>query len=94
MSVIGKWKLTMQTPFGVQTPLLEVTENGGSLTGTTGSTPLEDLKIDGSNISFSAKVPTPMGSFPVSFDATAQGNEIKGTYKTMMGSTEFTGTRQ
>lgn len=93
MSVLGSWKLTMNTPFGVQTPTLEIKEGSGTLTGTTGSAPLEELTINGLNVSFTAKVATPMGSFPVSFRATAEGNEMKGTYKTMMGTTEFTGVR-
>ncbi len=98
MSVVGNWRLTMNTPFGVQTPLLEVKQAGesysGALTGGTGSAPLEELKIEGPNVSFSANVATPMGSFPVSFRATVDGNAIKGTYKTMAGTTEFTGERQ
>lgn len=98
MSVAGSWKLTMDTPFGVQTPLLEIKQDGGSdsgtLTGDAGSTPLEGLKIDGASVSFSAKVSTPMGKFPVSFSATVDGDNMKGVYETMMGKTDFTGVRQ
>lgn len=98
MSVAGSWKLTMDTPFGVQTPLLEIKQDGdshsGTLTGTAGSTALEGLKIDGAAVSFTAKVSTPMGSFPVSFSATVDGDNMKGVYETMMGKTEFTGIRQ
>jgi hypothetical protein len=98
MSVPGNWKLTMNTPFGVQTPLLTIkNENNsysGALAGANGTAPLEGLKVDGASVSFSAKVSTPMGSFPVSFSAKVDGNMIKGTYSTMMGDTEFTGVRQ
>lgn len=98
MTVAGNWKLTMNTPFGVQTPLLAIkSENNaysGSLAGSTGTAPLEQLKVEGDNVSFSAKVATPMGSFPVSFQASVQGDAMKGTYETMMGKTEFTGIRQ
>jgi hypothetical protein len=98
MSVAGNWKLTMNTPFGVQTPLLTIkNENNaysGNLAGANGTAPLEGVKVDGNSVSFSAKVATPMGSFPVSFKATADGNNLKGVYSTMMGDTEFTGVRQ
>lgn len=98
MSVAGNWKLTMETPFGVQTPLLAIKPDAGAyagtLTGDTGSTPLEELKIDGASVSFSAKIATPMGSFQVSFSAKVAGDAMTGTYTTMMGDTEFTGVRQ
>lgn len=98
MSVTGNWKLTMNTPFGVQTPTLAIkNENNaysGSLIGAAGTAALEGLSVDGSNVSFSAKVSTPMGSFPVSFRASVTGNDMKGTYTTMLGDTEFSGVRQ
>ena len=98
MSVAGSWKLTMNTPFGVQTPLLQIDEqNGGysgTLTGETGTAPLEALKVDATTVSFSAKVSTPMGSFPVSFSATVAGDRMSGAYETMLGKTDFTGVRQ
>ena len=97
MSVIGTWKLTMETPFGVQTPSLAIKHDGGThsgtLTGSAGTTPLEGLKVDGMAMSFSAKVPTPMGSFSIAFTATANGNELKGEYESMMGKTPFSGVR-
>jgi hypothetical protein len=98
MRVAGNWKLTMDTPFGVQTPLLEIKEDGkaysGTLTGSTGAAPLEQLKVEGASFSFTAKVATPMGSFPVDFSATVEGDTLKGIYTTMMGDTEFTGVRR
>jgi hypothetical protein len=98
MSVAGNWKLTMNTPFGVQTPLLTITNENDSYSGTlaspNGSAPLEGVKVDGASVKFSAKVPTPMGNFPVSFTAKVDGNTIKGTYSTVVGDTEFSGVRQ
>ena len=98
MSVIGNWKLTMETPFGVQTPSLAIKTDGGAhsgtLTGNAGATPLEQLKVDGMSVSFSAMVSTPMGAFSVAFRATVDGNTLKGEYETMMGTTEFSGVRE
>lgn len=96
--VAGAWRLTMNTPFGVQTPLLKLSDAGGAFTGTLesdrGARDVEDLKVDGGKVAFSAKVPTPMGEFPVSFEAEIDGDALSGTYETMMGSTPFTGARE
>ncbi|HLF24481.1 MAG TPA: hypothetical protein VI565_11210 [Burkholderiales bacterium] len=98
MSVVGNWKLSMETPFGVQTPSLAIKHEGGAysgtLTGDAGTTPLEQLNVDGTSMSFSAMVSTPMGQFSVAFRATADGNTLKGEYETMMGTTEFSGARE
>jgi hypothetical protein len=94
MSATGAWRLTMNTPFGVQTPLLKIDGASGALESDRGSAALEDLKIDGDKISFSSKVPTPMGEFPVSFEAEISGDSLAGNYETMMGSTPFTGVRE
>lgn len=98
MSVVGNWKLTMETPFGVQTPSLAIKQDAGAhsgtLTGNAGTTPLEQLKVDGMSMSFSAMVATPMGQFSVAFRATVDGNSLKGEYETMMGTTEFSGVRE
>lgn len=88
----------METPFGVQTPLLQIKEeNGaysGSLAGQTGTAALEELQVQGSAVSFKANVSTPMGSFPVSFSATVAGDNMNGAYETMMGKTDFAGARE
>lgn len=96
--VAGSWKLTMDTPFGVQTPLLAIKQDGnafsGTLTGTTGEAALEELKVEGAKLSFAARAKTPMGTFKVSYEATVAGDALSGAYETMMGSTPFTGVRQ
>ncbi len=98
MSVAGSWKLTMDTPFGVQTPLLAIKEeNGaysGTLTGATGEAVLDELKVEAATLSFTATAKTPMGDFEVSYRATVDDNAMTGTFKTMMGTTPFTGVRQ
>ncbi|OGB24944.1 MAG: hypothetical protein A3I66_02830 [Burkholderiales bacterium RIFCSPLOWO2_02_FULL_57_36] len=87
----------MNTPFGVQTPLLEITQENsafdGTLSGNSGLNPLEEVSVDGAQINFKTKVTTPMGSFPVSFSASVDGDVMKGVYQTMLGATEFAGER-
>ena len=98
MSVAGNWKLTMETPFGVQTPLLAIKQENnafsGTLTGNTGAAALDALKVEGSQLSFTATANTPMGDFEVSYRATVNGDALTGTYKSLAGVTPFTGVRQ
>ncbi|RFA24663.1 hypothetical protein CAI21_20845 [Alkalilimnicola ehrlichii] len=97
MSVAGTWNLVMDTPFGQQTPTLEINNNGGSyegaLEGPTGRTELEELTVDGDKLSFYSNIKTPMGSFRVSFRGGIEGDAISGTFKSMAGVNEFSGTR-
>jgi len=88
----------MDTPFGVQTPLLAIKlESGaysGTLTGESGEASIEEIKVEEASLSFRAEIATPMGSVPVSFRAKIEGNVLSGTYKTLMGVTEFSGVRE
>ena len=94
---IGTWKLTMNTPFGVQTPTLSINESGGAysgeLDGATGASELEDLELNGDAFSFTTKVSTPMGKFRISFRGQAEGDTMSGTFKSMAGISEFSGER-
>jgi hypothetical protein len=98
MSVAGSWKLTMDTPFGVQTPLLVIKQEGGAYSGTlageSGEAALEEIKVEEANLGFRAEISTPMGNVPVSFRARIEGDALSGTYKTLMGVTEFSGVRE
>jgi len=74
----GKWKAEFNTPDGtarVNTFTLKV--DGGKLTGTvqgaTDETPIQDGKVDGDEISFSAQ--RPFGAF--TYKGKASGAEIK-----------------
>ena len=76
--VNGKWKAEFNTPDGtprVNTFTFKV--DGGKLTGTvkgaTDETPIQDGKVDGDEISFSAQ--RPFGAF--TYKGKASGDEIK-----------------
>lgn len=95
MAIVGSWKLTMETPFGVQTPTLRIEADGsGGLGSSAGEVPLTDLHVAGDNAEFHAKVPTPMGSFNIGFDVTADGDALTGRFKSPLGSTPLSGVRQ
>jgi hypothetical protein len=91
------YQLTMNTPMGVQTPILTISEEGGvyagTMSGSTGEIQLEALSVKGADIAFKAEVPSPMGKINLAFTGTVNGDTITGQCATPMGSIPFTGNR-
>ncbi len=95
MSIVGTWKLTLETPFGVQTPSLRIDADGtGGLISPIGEAPLSDLNVTEDTAEFSANVPTPMGNFAIGFSVKASGDALAGTFTSPLGATDFTGVRE
>ena len=97
MAVDGKWEIVINSPLGAQKATLDIATNGSSLTGTQtaqqGSGPLENGKIDGSNLSWSAKITTPL-PLTLDFAGTVDGDKLSGSVKAgSFGSFPFTGNR-
>jgi hypothetical protein len=97
MSMPGSYQLTINTPMGVQTPIMTITEEGGVFAGTmrgpTDVVQLEELSVAGADIAFKAEVPSPMGKFKLAFTCTVDGDTITGQCATPMGAIAFTGNR-
>jgi hypothetical protein len=95
MAIVGTWKLTLETPFGVQTPSLRIDADGtGGLISPIGEAPLTDLNVTDDTAEFSANVPTPMGNFAIGFSVKASGDALAGTFTSPLGATDFTGLRE
>jgi hypothetical protein len=95
MAIAGLWKLTLETPFGVQTPSLRIGADGtGGLVTPIGEAPLNDLKLTDDTADFTANVPTPMGNFSIGFTVKADGDALSGTFNSPMGATAFSGVRE
>ncbi len=95
MSIVGTWKLTLETPFGVQTPSLRIEADGtGSLITPIGAAPLVDLEVTDDTADFLANVPTPMGNFSIGFSVKASGDALAGTFTSPLGATDFAGVRE
>ncbi len=95
MAIVGIWKLTLHTPFGVQTPSLRINSDGtGGLISLIGEAPLHDLQVTDDSAEFIAHVPTPMGSFAIGFSVKAEGDALAGTFTSPLGATEFSGARE
>ena len=97
MAVDGKWEIVINSPLGAQKAVLDMASNGNSLTGTQtaqpGSGPLEDGKIDGNNVSWSAKITSPL-PLTLDFAGTVEGDKLSGSVKAgSFGSFPFSGSR-
>ena len=79
MAVDGKWEIVINSPLGAQKAMLEIATDGVVLTGTQqaaqGSGPLENGKVDGSNVSWSAKITSPM-PLTLDFSGTVEGDKL------------------
>ncbi|WP_298427945.1 hypothetical protein [Rhodoblastus sp.] len=95
MGIVGTWKLTLETPFGVQTPSLRINADGtGGLISPIGEAPLNDLQVTEDTAEFTAHVPTPMGNFAIGFSVKADGDTLAGTFTSPLGATAFSGARE
>ena len=97
MAVDGKWEIVINSPLGAQKATLDIATNGSALTGTQqaaqGSGPLENGKVDGNNVTWSAKITSPM-PLTLDFTGTVDGDKLSGSVKAgSFGSFPFTGNR-
>jgi len=97
MAVDGKWEITINSPMGAQKATLDLATSGGKLTGmqaaAQGSGPLENGKVDGNNLSWSAKISSPM-PMTLDFTGAVDGDKLSGSVKAgSFGSFPFTGNR-
>ncbi|HEY3991952.1 MAG TPA: hypothetical protein VGM01_03625 [Ktedonobacteraceae bacterium] len=97
MSLIGSWKISIATPIGTQSAMLEFTENDGVITGIAKgdveSIPLIDLVLDGNRLSWKQSITRPM-RLNLVFDVTIDGDTLTGTSKAgRLPASRVTGTR-
>lgn len=97
MAVDGKWEITINSPLGAQKAQLDLATSGGALTGNQtaaqGSGPLENGKVDGNTLSWSAKITSPM-PMTLDFTGTVDGDKLTGSVKAgSFGSFPFSGNR-
>jgi hypothetical protein len=97
MAADGKWEIVINSPLGAQKATLDITTDGATLTGTQaaaqGSGPLENGKVDGNTLSWSAKISSPM-PMTLDFTGTLDGDKLSGSVKAgSFGSFPFTGGR-
>jgi hypothetical protein len=97
MSADGTWKITVQTPMGAQASTVELSSEGGGLSGTQSgngeSGAIYDASVDGDSASWKIDITRPL-ALTVTFTATIDGDAISGTARAgAFGSSQFSGTR-
>jgi hypothetical protein len=94
--VQGKWKITINTPMGDKSGVLELLVNGTTLTGSLSDADhhvaISDGRIDGNRLSWQAKIAKPM-RLNFKFTAIVDADRISGSARHMLGSATFSGTR-
>ena len=94
--VQGKWKITINTPMGDRSGVLELLVSGTTLTGSLSDADhhvaISDGKIEGNNLSWRAKITKPM-NLSFKFTATVDDDRISGAARHMLGTATFSGTR-
>jgi ABC-type uncharacterized transport system permease subunit len=94
--VQGKWNITIKTPMGEKSGVLDLKTEGMALTGSLFSAEyraaITDGKVVGNKLSWSAKITEPM-RMKFKFTATVEADGISGVAKHLLGKATFTGTR-
>jgi hypothetical protein len=94
--VQGKWNITIKTPVGDKSGVLELKTEGTRLTGSLSDAEhfaaISDGTVEGNRLSWSAKITKPM-RMNLKFTATVEADRISGAAKHLLGKATFTGTR-
>jgi len=76
MAISGKWRLTIKTPTGPQTPIVELHQDGDVITGTIsspdGTGPIDTPSVQGPTVTWTNKVVKPV---PATLTFTAEIHE-------------------
>jgi hypothetical protein len=94
--VQGKWNITIKTPMGDKSGVLDLKTEGTMLTGSLSDAEhyaaISDGMVEGNKLSWSAKITKPM-RMSFKFTATVEADRISGAAKHLLGKATFTGTR-
>jgi len=94
--VQGKWNIILTTPMGEKSGVLELNTDGNALTGSLSDgehyAAISDGRVDGNNLSWSAKITKPM-HMKFKFTAVVEDDRISGAARHFLGNATFTGTR-
>jgi hypothetical protein len=94
--VQGKWNITIKTPMGDKSGVLDLKVEGDTLTGSLSDAEhhvaISDGKAAGNRLSWAAKITKPM-RLSFKFTAIVEENRISGAARHLLGTATFTGTR-
>jgi hypothetical protein len=97
MSLTGSWNISIATPIGTQSAILELTENEGVVEGiakgNAETTPLINPVLNGNHLTWKQSITKPM-RLNLTFDVTIDDDTLTGTSKAgMLPSSKVIGTR-
>jgi hypothetical protein len=94
--VQGKWNITIKTPMGDKSGVLDLTVSGKTLTGSLSDAEhhvaISDGRVEGNKLSWKAKITKPM-RLSFKFSAIVEQDRISGDARHLLGSAIFSGTR-
>jgi hypothetical protein len=95
--VQGRWSITIATPMGDKSGVLELRVDGagvlsGSLSDADHHVDISDGKVEGNHVSWRAMITKPM-RLSFKFTAVVEENRITGIARHMLGTAPFTGTK-
>lgn len=98
MSIEGVWDLTIATPIGRMTPVVELQREGDAIAGFAHGSgeqiPLHDVVVDGNRITWKQSITKPM-RLNLVFAVTVDGDTLAGTSKAgRLPSSKVTGRRR
>ena len=92
----GKWNITIKTPMGDRSGVLELKVDGKTLTGSLSDAEhhvlISDGSVVGNQLKWKAKISKPI-SMSFKFTATVDQDRISGDARALLGSATFSGTR-
>jgi hypothetical protein len=95
-TVAGKWNITIKTPMGDKSGVLELNVDGDKLTGSLSDADhhvaISDGEIAGNRLSWKAKITKPM-RLSFKFSAVIEEDRISGSAHHMLGTATFAGSR-
>lgn len=98
MSVAGTFKLTMNTPMGVQTPTLTINEDGGAVSGNMvgqlGTNEFSGGTADGDSANWTMTIEAMGQKIEMTCNCTVDGDSITGKMSSPMGGADFSGKRE
>ena len=93
---MSKWNVTIKTPMGDRSGVLELHIEGSTVTGSLSDgehhVAISDGKADGDKVTWQAKITKPM-RLSFKFSALIEKDRISGTARHMLGTATFSGTR-
>lgn len=96
-SVVGQWKLTVDTPNGTTNPILTINAAGtgysGTYVGPRGSFELKEIKVEGNSFSFPMTITIPIGKMDFQYTGKVEGDTVSGTIGNPQGTIPFVGVR-